>query len=71
LEYLINWLFPKKPKIFLTDYVYGAVRIISSQTRCPYKGGISKTEAIKEIKRCAGTQFDPQLAEIFLKIIKT
>jgi len=40
------------------------------QSRRPYKGGISKTEAIKEIKRCAGTQFDPQLVEIFLKIIK-
>lgn len=38
------------------------------QSRRPYKGPISKTEAIKEIKRCAGTQFDPQLVEIFLKI---
>jgi len=41
------------------------------QSRRPYKGPISKTEALKEIKRCAGTQFDPQLVEIFLKIIKT
>ncbi|HAJ33786.1 MAG TPA: hypothetical protein DCK79_10605 [Candidatus Atribacteria bacterium] len=40
------------------------------QSRCPYKGSISKTEALKEIKRCAGTQFDPQLVEIFLKIVK-
>lgn len=38
------------------------------QSHRPYKGPISKTEAIKEIKRCAGTQFDPQLVEIFLKI---
>ena len=38
------------------------------QSRRPYKGSISKTKAIKEIKRCAGTQFDPQLVEIFLKI---
>ena len=40
------------------------------QSRRPYKGPISKTEALKEIERCAGTQFDPQLVEIFLKIIK-
>jgi diguanylate cyclase (GGDEF)-like protein/PAS domain S-box-containing protein len=38
------------------------------QSRRPYKGPISKTEALKEIKRCAGTQFDPQLVEMFLKI---
>jgi len=40
------------------------------QSRCPYKGAISKAEALKEVKRCAGTQFDPQLVEIFLKIVK-
>jgi len=38
------------------------------QSRRPYKGPISKIEALKEIKGCAGTQFDPQLVEIFLKI---
>ena len=41
------------------------------QSRRPYKGPISKTKVLKEIKRCAGTQFDPQLVEIFLKIVKT
>jgi len=40
------------------------------QSRRPYKGPISKTEALKEIKRCVDTQFDPQLVEIFLKIVK-
>jgi len=40
------------------------------QSRRPYKGPISKTKALKEIKKCAGTQFDPQLVEIFLKIVK-
>ena len=40
------------------------------QSRRPYKGAVSKAEASKEIKRCAGSQFDPQLAEIFLKIVK-
>ncbi len=41
------------------------------QSRRPYKGPISKTKALKEVKRCAGTQFDPQLVEIFLKVVKT
>jgi len=40
------------------------------QSHRPYKAPISKTKALKEIKRCAGTQFDPQLVEIFLKIVK-
>lgn len=40
------------------------------QSRRSYKGPISKTKALKEIERCAGTQFDPQLVEIFLKIVK-
>jgi len=37
----------------------------------PYKEAISKEEAIKEIERCAGTQFDPELATIFVEMVKT
>jgi len=33
----------------------------------PYSKAISKQEALAEIKRCAGSQFDPKLAEIFLE----
>jgi HD-GYP domain-containing protein (c-di-GMP phosphodiesterase class II) len=40
------------------------------QSHRPYKCPISKAEALREIKTCAGTQFDPQLVEIFLKIVK-
>ena len=32
---------------------------------------ISKEAAIKELKRCAGTQFDPVLVEKFVEIIST
>ncbi|KUK63054.1 MAG: HD-GYP domain, partial [Desulfotomaculum sp. 46_80] len=36
----------------------------------PYKGKLSKEKALEEIKRGAGTQFDPHLAKIFLKMVK-
>jgi len=32
-----------------------------------YRNGISKEEAVKEIKRCSGSQFDPQIAKIFVE----
>jgi len=28
-------------------------------------------EIVKEFKRCAGTQFDPELVEIFLSVLET
>ncbi len=34
----------------------------------PYRQGRSFGEARDEIKRCAGTQFDPEIVEIFLRI---
>ncbi|MEN3190732.1 MAG: HD domain-containing phosphohydrolase, partial [Atribacterota bacterium] len=37
----------------------------------PYKGKLSKEKALEEIKRGAGTQFDPHLTEVFLKVVKT
>jgi len=35
----------------------------------PYKGKMSKREAITELKRCSGTQFDPKLVEIFIDTV--
>ena len=34
----------------------------------PYRTALPHEVAINEIKRCAGTQFDPKLAELFVKV---
>ncbi|HZK70140.1 MAG TPA: HD domain-containing phosphohydrolase, partial [Clostridia bacterium] len=34
----------------------------------PYNEPVSEKEALDEISRCSGTQFDPKLAEIFVKL---
>ena len=31
---------------------------------------MTKKEAIAEIKRCSGTQFDPAIAKIFIEILE-
>ncbi len=36
----------------------------------PYKEAVSKEEALKEIENCAGSQFDPELAEKFVKMMR-
>jgi putative nucleotidyltransferase with HDIG domain len=36
----------------------------------PYRKGCSRLEAIAEIKRCSGTQFDPSIAGVFIEILK-
>jgi diguanylate cyclase (GGDEF)-like protein len=35
----------------------------------PYRKGMSLDEMVEEIKRCAGTQFDPNVAAAFVKIV--
>lgn len=36
----------------------------------PYRKALSKNEALEEIKRCAGSQFDPDIANIFINLFK-
>ena len=40
--------------------------MISGRT---YKKAVTEKEAIKELKRCSGTQFDPKLVDIFISIV--
>lgn len=35
-----------------------------------YRKGISKEAALEEIERCAGTQFDPKIARLFIQMVK-
>jgi polar amino acid transport system substrate-binding protein len=36
----------------------------------PYKRGLTLEEAIEELKRCSGTQFDPKLVDVMVSIIE-
>jgi len=36
----------------------------------PYRKALSQEEAVKELKRCGGTQFDPALVEVFIKALE-
>jgi HD-GYP domain-containing protein (c-di-GMP phosphodiesterase class II) len=35
----------------------------------PYRDTISEAEAIEELRRCAGTQFDPLVVDAFCRVI--
>src|SRR3954471_10401965 len=34
----------------------------------PYRSALSRDEALAEVERCAGTQFDPKIARVFLEV---
>jgi HD-GYP domain-containing protein (c-di-GMP phosphodiesterase class II) len=35
----------------------------------PYRDALSIDAAVDEVRRCAGSQFDPEIAEVFLEVI--
>jgi diguanylate cyclase (GGDEF)-like protein/PAS domain S-box-containing protein len=56
---------PLECRIFSILDAYDAM----TNTR-PYRKGISKRRAIKELQRCSGSQFDPQLVDEFVEFIE-
>jgi hypothetical protein len=36
----------------------------------PYRRGVSATQALDEVRRCAGTQFDPQVVAAFEQVVR-
>jgi putative nucleotidyltransferase with HDIG domain len=36
----------------------------------PYRKALTEEEALKEIAHCSGTQFDPDIAEVFIRMIR-
>ena len=36
----------------------------------PHKGALNKTKALKELEKYAGSQFDPNLVKVFIKLVK-
>ena len=35
-----------------------------------YRGALSMEEALAELRRCSGTQFDPKMVELFLEALE-
>lgn len=38
-------------------------------TERPYRKALTKLEAVKELKKCSGTQFDPEIVDLFINIL--
>ena len=57
-----------------TPYLARIITIIDSYDVMthdrPYSKAMSKKEALEEIKSCTGSQFDPELAEEFVKLVE-
>ena len=58
-----------KKKIPMWARIFSIADALDSMTsKRPYKDEISLKEAYKEIQRCSGTQFDPEVVNIFSKV---
>ena len=57
---------PLGARILAVVDAYGAI----TEAR-PYKPARTHAEAVAEIRRCAGSQFDPRVAEVFCRVVET
>ena len=39
-------------------------------SKTPYKGERSVEDAVAELRRCSGTQFDPDIVEVFVRSLE-
>jgi diguanylate cyclase (GGDEF)-like protein len=67
--------YPRGLKEFEVSIISRIVSIVDAYDAMtsdrPYRKALSKKTAMKELKRCSGTQFDPSLVEAFVKLLKT
>jgi putative nucleotidyltransferase with HDIG domain len=54
---------------FLAKILCVADAYDSMITNRPYRSSLSKQDAIEELKRCSGTQFDSQVVEAFVELV--
>ena len=64
-EHLAGTAIPLGARILAIVDAYGA--IIDDR---PYKPAHTHEEAIAELRRCAGTQFDPEIVEAFCRVLE-
>jgi len=68
-EFLFGVLFAAEKEIPYLARIAAVADTYDAMTSTrPYRTALSHEVAISEIKRCAGTQFDPKLAELFVKL---
>jgi len=61
----------KSDKIPLISRIISIVDAYDAMTNDrPYKKAVSKKTAIKELERCAGSQFDPKIVKKFINILE-
>lgn len=84
LQKIIPWIYHHQERWDGSGYPDGlageaiplAARIIAiadaydaMTTDRPYRKTLTEEEALVEVERCAGTQFDPKVVEVFLKVV--